>query len=173
MPLNYIEVLHDSCLHTAWHGVCEPIVHTSTSCARPFPPSPRRLEHKANWLTNMDKLVLCFVPLVAALGRAAQHERLTACLCAKLVRAAAVAALLVLVHVHHPVTFAHDFGCCSCLFVEFVRLACCFANRKVAAFQADDNVAVCADFSFQCVDEVAVPLTNLWVPARCNPQPSL
>ena len=26
----------------------------------------------------MDKLVLCFVPLVAALGRAAQHERLTA-----------------------------------------------------------------------------------------------
>ena len=91
MPLNYIEVLHDSCLHTAWHGVCEPIVHTSTSCACPFPPSPRRLEDKANWLTDMDKLVLCFVPLVAALGRAAQHERLTACPCAKLVRAAAVA----------------------------------------------------------------------------------
>ena len=90
MPLNYIEVLLDSCLHTAWHGVCEPIVHTSTSRARSFPPSPRRLEHKANWLTNMDKLVLCFVPLVAALGRAAQHERLTACSCAKLVRAAAV-----------------------------------------------------------------------------------
>ena len=104
MPLNYIEVLHDSCLHTAWHGVCEPIVHTSTSRARSFPPSPRRLEHKVNWLTDMDKLVLCFVALVAALGRATQHERLTACFCAELVRAIAVAVLLVLIYAHHPMT---------------------------------------------------------------------
>ena len=126
----------------------EPIVHTSTSRARSFPPSPRRLEHKVNWLTNMDKLVLCFVPLVAALGRAAQHERLTACFCAELVRAIAVAVLLVLMHAHHPIPFANGLGCCGCLFVELARPACCFADRKVAALQANDNVAVCANLPF-------------------------
>ena len=55
------------------------------------------LPRRAGWSTKLTgsrtwtrQLVLCFVALVAALGRATQHERLTACFCAELVRAAAV-----------------------------------------------------------------------------------